>query len=145
MQTGEDNRAAINEQAGERKTDGFLDTLDDALKGEIAKVIYPVADEFGLDVSSIDRVLEMTTIYSELEIAAAEIVVSRPSYDKSTSVNIEDALDKAAEALKLGAESKVKVLQLLDKYSQKEIIVAYIIMDRLTNIKISVDSHNIIT
>ena len=142
MQTGEDNRAAINEQAGERKTDGFLDTLDDALKGEIAKVIYPVADEFGLDKESIIRVLKIVSTYGVLEIAAAEIVVSRVGY---LDINKQDYLNKAAEDLKMDEESKENSSELIRNYNEKEIVVAYIIMDRLANINRSVNSHNIIT
>lgn len=148
MQTGKDNRAAFDEQFAIQLQEGppgdIEKVVQDFLLLEIADVADAVADELGLDEETKNRALEITTLYSELEIVAAEIVITRLSnLDESSLIDVEGMLNSVAKELELDIKVIDKVLQLIDitKHNKKVIFAADTIVVRLVEIKISVNSH----
>ncbi len=146
MQTGKDNGAAFDEQFAIQLQEGppgdIEKVVQDFLLLEIAEIADAVADELGLDEETKNRALEITTLYSELEIVAAEIVITKCSFfGKNTPINIENTLNITAEDLKFDEDSKEKAVNLISNYNIKEILAADILVGRLAIIEKSVNSH----
>lgn len=144
MQTGKDNRAAFDEQFAIQLQEGPPGDIEKVVQDFLLLEIAEVADELGLDEETKNRALEITTLYSELEIVAAEIVITRLSnLDESSLIDVEGMLNSVAKELELDIKVIDKVLQLIDitKHNKKVIFAADTIVVRLVEIKISVNSH----